>query len=147
LEQQLKKDDTSTPDVALLCKKTFGELWGNVKKGTNKARWIFFMFAHLDSSAEVNKFDFQVFRSDVRGILQKDNILKFKIPVDNALIVKVSKCREELFHDDLDSFFFEVTVVGRVVLLERTAFTELSDHVVVAVVHEQVVEFDDVGVV
>ena len=105
------------------------------------------MFTHLDSGAKVNKFDFQVFSSCIRGILQKDNILKFKIPVDNALIVKVSKCREELFHDDLDSFFFEVAVVGRVVLLGRPAFAELSDYVVVAVVHEQVVELDDVWVV
>lgn len=67
--------------------------------------------------------------------------------MDNALIIKVSKGREELFHDDLDSFFFEVTVVGQVVLLERTAFAELSDYEVVAIVREQVVEFDDVGVV
>ena len=92
-------------------------------------------------SAEINDF-----QNRVRSFLVQEQVLRLEVAVDDAVLVAVGNCAQNLFHKVSGNSLGEVLRLDDVVE-ELASADVLEDEMVVFLVFVELVESDDVGVI
>lgn len=133
-------DDTGGPDIALLVVALVEDLGGNVVRGSEFLIEVTVGIVD-EGSTEIDDLDLIELL-----VLLEENVLGLEITMNDVGLMAIVDARKDLLHENGAITLAEFTSLKDFVE-EFTTLADLSDKVVALLIFEELVHFDDIGVI
>ncbi len=145
--QQNIKNNSTTPQIAFICKVSFNNLRSHIAHCSNQFVTLHFRLSQLTSSPKIKQLNLNIIScSMVLHFFNKDHILQLDVSMNYTNSMKIVETSQQLLENRLNNMLVKLRTRFNKIY-NWTPIAELCHHLVTIVPIEHLIQLNDVGVI